>query len=191
MSSADKIKELKEDQCVVDVLLKEVQSHPCKDCGKCVFGYEGITQLEMILKDITEKKGRPGDIALMQDLSDMMKTQSLCEDGEDIADAVKEALSNYGDIFDEHISKKGCRAGVCKKFMTYHILASKCVGCGECMDVCEDDAILGKDKFVHVIVMDECSLCGKCMSACDEDAIVMAGAQKPKCPTKPIPCKRK
>ncbi len=191
MSSADKIKELKEDQCVVDVLLKEVQSHPCKDCGKCVFGYEGITQLEMILKDITEKKGRPGDIALMQDLSDMMKTQSLCEDGEDIADAVKEALSNYGDIFDEHTSKKGCRAGVCKKFMTYHILASKCVGCGECMDVCEDDAILGKDKFVHVIVMDECSLCGKCMSACDEDAIVMAGAQKPKCPTKPIPCKRK
>ncbi|SEL27222.1 MULTISPECIES: NADH-ubiquinone oxidoreductase-F iron-sulfur binding region domain-containing protein [unclassified Butyrivibrio] len=190
MSSADKIKELKEDQCVVDVLLKEVQSHPCQNCGKCVFGYEGITQLEMILKDITEKKGRSGDKALMEDLAEMMKTQSLCEDGEDIADAVKEALGSYGEIFDEHISKKGCRAGVCKKFMTYHILASKCVGCGECMDVCEDDAILGKNKFVHVIVMDECSLCGKCMEACDEDAIVMAGAQKPKCPTKPIPCKR-
>ena len=57
MSSTEKIKGLKEDQCVVDVLLKEVQSHPCKDCGKCVFGYEGITQLEMILKDITEKMG--------------------------------------------------------------------------------------------------------------------------------------
>ena len=93
-------------------------------------------------------------------------------------------------IFDEHISKKGCRAGVCKKFMTYHILASKCIGCGECMDACEDEAILGKKKFVHVIDLNECTLCGKCMDVCDEDAIVMAGAKKPKCPAKPIPCKR-
>lgn len=190
MSSTDKIKELKEDQCVVDVLLKTVQGHACKDCGKCVFGYEGITQLEMILKDITEKKGRASDKALLEDLCEMMKTQSLCEDGADIADAVKEALCSYGDIFDEHISKKACRAGVCKKFMTYHILASKCIGCGECMDVCEDEAILGKKKFVHVIDLDECTLCGKCMNACDEDAIVMAGAVKPKCPKKPIPCKK-
>ena len=190
MSIADKIKDLKEDQCVVDVLLKEVQSHKCKDCGKCVFGYEGITQLEMILKDISEKKGRASDKALMQDLAELMKSQSLCEDGEEIAEAVKTALELHGEIIDEHISKKGCRAGVCRKFMTYHILASKCIGCGECMDVCEDDAILGKNRFVHVIDMSECSMCGKCMEACDEDAIVMAGAKKPKCPTKPIPCKR-
>ncbi|MCR5777931.1 MAG: 4Fe-4S binding protein [Lachnospiraceae bacterium] len=190
MNSTAKITDLKEDQCVVDVLLKEVEKHPCKDCGKCVFGYEGITQLELILKDITEKKGRSGDKDLIKDLCYMMKTQSLCEDGEEIADAVKTALENYGDIFDEHISKKGCRAGVCKKFMTYHILASKCIGCGECMDACEDEAILGKKKFVHVIDLNECTLCGKCMDACDEDAIVMAGAKKPKCPAKPIPCKR-
>ena len=26
-----------EKQCVVDVLLNKVQSHPCKDCGKGVF----------------------------------------------------------------------------------------------------------------------------------------------------------
>lgn len=190
MSSTDKIRELKEDQCIVDVLLKIVQSHPCKDCGKCVFGYEGITQLEMILKDITEKKGRTSDKALLEDLAEMMKSQSLCEDGEDIADALKEALVTYGEIFDEHINKKACRAGVCRKFMTYHILASKCIGCGECMDVCEDDAILGKKKFVHVIDLDECTQCGKCLKACDEEAIVMAGAVKPKCPKKPIPCKK-
>lgn len=191
MSSIEKIKALKEDQCAVDALLKIVQSHPCRDCGKCVFGYEGITQLEMILKDITEKKGRPGDKALMEDLAAMMKTQSMCEDGEDLADALKEVLTAYGDVLDEHIAKKGCRAGSCKKFMTYHILASRCTGCGDCMEACEDEAILGKKKFVHVIVQNECTLCGKCMEACEEDAVVMAGAEKPKCPPKPIPCKRK
>ena len=42
MNSIEKIRALKEDQCVVDVLLKEIMAHPCKDCGKCVFGYEAL-----------------------------------------------------------------------------------------------------------------------------------------------------
>ena len=191
MSTIEKIKELKENQCIVNVLLKEVSSHKCKECGKCVFGYEGITQLEMILKDITEKKGRAADLALMQDLCSMMQTESLCDDGKEIAEAVLTAINMYKADFEDHIGKKGCRAGVCKKFMTYHILADKCIGCGECMDVCDDDAILGKKKFVHIIDQDECVLCGKCMDACEEDAVVMAGAIKPRCPKKPIPCKKK
>ncbi|MDO5100711.1 MAG: NADH-ubiquinone oxidoreductase-F iron-sulfur binding region domain-containing protein [Eubacteriales bacterium] len=190
MSTIEKVRGLGDDQCVVDMLYGVITSHACKDCGKCVFGYEGITQLEMIFKDITEKKGRAGDRALLEDLCGLMSTQSLCEDGVEIAQGVKEALNLYGDVLDEHIAKKACRAGVCKKFMTYHIIAAKCIGCEECIDACEDDAILGKKKFVHVIDQDECTLCGKCMAACEEDAIVMAGAEKPRCPKAPIPCKR-
>lgn len=45
--------------------------------------------------------------------------------------------------------------------MTYHILADQCTGCGDCMDACEDDAI------------------------------VRAGAEKPRCLKKPIPCKKR
>jgi len=191
MNSIEKIRALKEDQCVVDVLLKEVMTHPCKDCGKCVFGYEGITQLEMILKDITEKKGNASDKVLLEELCGMMKTQSLCEEAVEIADTVAEALHTYGEIFEEHIAKKMCRAGVCKKFMTYHILANQCIGCGECMDACEDDAIIGKSKFVHIIDQDECTLCGSCLDSCEEGAIIMAGAVKPRCPKKPIPCKKR
>lgn len=190
MSLVEQVQNLKETECIVDALLKEVASHECKNCGKCVFGYEGVTQLEMILKDITEKKGKPGDIERMQDLGELMKTQSMCEKDEDLAYALLLAIRMYQTDFEDHIGKRGCKAGVCSKFMTYHVIASKCVGCMECMDVCEEDAILGKKKFVHVIVQDECTQCGACMEACDEDAIVRAGAAKPKCPTKPIPCKR-
>ena len=75
---------------------------------------------------------------------------------------------------------------MCKKFMTYHILAEKCVGCGDCMDACDEDAILGKTRFVHVIEQNECTQCGACMEACDEDAVVRAGAVKPRCPRKPV-----
>lgn len=190
MSTLEKLKNLKDTECIVDILLTEVQENKCQDCGKCVFGYEGITQLEMSLRDITEKKGKSGDLTLIKDLCEMMKTQSLCEVGEEIAEAVLTAMDTYSKDFEEHIGKKGCKAGVCKKFMTYHILADKCTGCGECMDECEEDAILGKSRFVHVIEQDECTQCGACLKVCDEEAIVRAGAAKPRCPKKPIPCRR-
>ena len=191
MNTVERIRDLKENECLVNLLLNEAASHKCKDCGKCVFGYEGITQLEMILKDITEKKGTGTDFALMQDLCTMMKDQALCEDGTEIAQAVLLALDEYRSDIEEHISKKACRAGVCKKFMTYHILADRCNGCGDCMDACEEDAVLGKKRFVHVIVQDECIQCGKCLETCEEDAIVCAGAVKPRCPKKPVPCKKR
>ena len=185
------LKQKKDNECPVDLLLKAARASKCNDCGKCVFGYEGATQLQMILSDITEKKGRSTDLALMQDLCGMMKTQSLCEDGEALAEAALFAMEEYRDEFEAHTAKKGCKAGVCSKFMTYHILADKCNGCGDCMDACDDDAILGKKRFVHVIDQSECIQCGACMDACDEDAVVRAGAVKPRCPKKPIPCKRR
>ena len=190
MSTLDKIRNLKDTECIVDVLLKEVRANECRDCGKCVFGYEGITQLEMALSDITEKKGRSWDLDLMKDLCEMMKSQSLCEKGEEIAEAVLEAMERGRAEFEEHIGKKGCRAGVCKRFMTFHILAEQCTGCGECMDACEEDAILGKKRFVHVIEQEECTQCGACMDVCEEEAVVRAGTVKPRCPKRPVPCKR-
>lgn len=190
MCTLDKIKNIKETECIVDTLFREVRANECQDCGKCVFGYEGITQLAMILSDIVDKKGRSGDLELMKELCEMMITQSLCETGAEIANAVLTALEDYHSEFEEHIGKKGCRAGVCKKFMTYHILADQCTGCGDCMEECDEDAILGKARFVHVIVQDECIQCGACLKVCGEDAIVRAGNKKPRCPRKPVPCKK-
>ncbi len=191
MSIVERMKNLSEKECPVDILRKEIAGSKCSDCGKCVFGYEGVTQLQMMLGDITEKKGKGTDLALMKELCALMKTQSLCEDGEDVADAVSYALAHHAQEFEAHVAKKGCAAGVCKKFMTYHILAENCTGCGDCLDACEEDAIAGKKRFIHVIDQKECIQCGACMDACDEDAIVRAGAVKPRCPKKPVPCKRK
>ena len=75
--------------------------------------------------------------------------------------------------------------------MTYHILPTKCVGCGECVDACEDEAILGKARFIHVIDQKACTQCGRCVSACEEGAIIMAGADKPRTPPRPIPIRKR
>ncbi len=190
MNAVERIEHIKSDECIADILLQEVTKNGCNDCGKCVFGYEGITQLRMILHDITEKKGKPDDISLIDELCGYMKTQSICETGIEIADAVRYALDQHGEELSAHISKRTCPAGVCRKFMTFHILPDKCTGCNDCIDECDEEAIIGKKRFVHVIEQDECIQCGACLDACDEGAIIRAGAIKPRCPKKPIPCKR-
>lgn len=191
MNTMEAVKNLGESECIVDFLLKTISNNECKTCGKCVFGYEGITQLEMMLSDITMKKAKTDDKELMRDLCGQMLHQSICEIGSDIAEVMLFALDNKGEEIDEHLMKKSCRAGICKKFVTYHILVDKCIGCTDCADACEEGAILGKKRFVHVIDQSECTQCGACAEVCEEEAIIKAGAIKPRGPKKPIPCKKR
>lgn len=175
--------------CILDQLLKITGRYGKESCGKCVFGHEGITQINLILTDIAQKKGKSDDVELLLDLCSVMEKQALCEIGIAAAKTVLTTFQNFKEEIEEHITKKSCRAVVCEKFVTYHILPDLCTGCTDCVEECEDDAILGKKKFIHVISQDECIQCGACVSVCDEGAIVKAGAIKPKCPKKPIPCK--
>ncbi|WP_313073423.1 NADH-ubiquinone oxidoreductase-F iron-sulfur binding region domain-containing protein [Lacrimispora sp.] len=187
--TTDYIEILNETDCMLDFLLKTADRYGKEACGRCVFGNEGVFQIRMLLTDMTLKKGKMSDVDLMLELCHEMKQQSLCESGFSIANTVESALDCFKIEIEEHITKKSCKAGVCQKFLTFHILLDLCTGCMECLDVCEDDAILGKKKFIHVIDQNECSGCGACIEACEENAIIRAGADKPKCPKKPVPCK--
>jgi ferredoxin len=187
--TTDYIEILDDSDCILNTLLRVIERYDKESCGRCVFGHEGTAQLRMILTDITLKKGKASDIELMLALSHEMQQQSLCEIGYTAANVMISAVETFQSELEEHITKKNCMAGVCSKFVTYHILADMCTGCNECVDACEEDAILGKRKFIHVIDQDECTQCGACLKACEEEAIVKAGAVKPRCPKKPIPCK--
>lgn len=164
-----------------------------ESCGRCAFGYEGTHQIATILADICRKKGKQTDLALLRDLCPVMQTQCLCEQGRVLARTVRSFLDLFEGEIMQHVTKKVCAAGECQAFLTFHILASKCQACNKCVDsdVCEEDAILGRPRFIHVIDQKACSQCGACLDICDNGAIVAAGAVKPKCPPKPIPFKRK
>ena len=54
MNTLEIMKNLDKKSCPVDTLLNEVKKSKCNDCGKCTFGYEGVTQFSMILSDLTE-----------------------------------------------------------------------------------------------------------------------------------------
>lgn len=185
----DYINIFNEKECIVDKLVKIIKKYLIESCGKCVFGHEGTTQIHMILSDIANKRGRAGDIELLIELCTQMKAQSLCEIGVSAADTVITAIDNFREEIENHITKKDCKALVCNKFVTYHIIVDKCVGCNECQDVCDEEAILGKKKLIHIIDQDECIQCGACINVCEEGAIIKAGKIKPKTLNKPIPCK--
>lgn len=177
-------------QCMLDEMVKIAEHYRRETCGRCVFGHEGSAQIQMIFSDIAMKKGKTTDLALLEELCQIMKEQSLCETGQGLAELVLELLAGFREELEAHIGKKTCPAGVCSRFLTYHILPEQCTGCDECTDACEEGAILGRKRFIHVIDNEECVQCGACLEACDEEAIVKAGPVKPRCPKRPIPCKR-
>jgi len=185
--TTDFITVIDKDDCVLDRLTSITYKYIRECCGRCVYGYEGATQIHSMLSDITQKKGMPEDINLLSELSKVMLNQTLCDIGASMARLVLSALEQFRPEIEFHITKRACLAGVCRKLVTFHILPERCIGCGDCMEVCEDDAIEGKKKYIHIIDQGECIQCGECMEACPHNAIVTAGTIKPKCPKKPIP----
>ena len=189
--SSDLVRVYGAKRCMARALRDVCELNRRECCGRCVYGYEGGHQITTIMNDICAARGKSGDLELMRGLAPVMETQSLCEQGSALARATMSCIELFGDEIERHYSRKACAAGECDAFMTFHILPDKCIGCGECMDACEEDAILGKNRFVHVIDQKACAKCGACVSACEEGAIIQAGADKPRTPPRPIPCKRR
>ena len=180
-----------EGDCMCDALYKVIgELRMATECT-CTFGHEGGYQLHTILGDACTKKGKPSDVALLRDLAPVMEKQAICSEGQAMGRVTIQALDLFAAEIEPHFAKRQCPTGGCDAFKTYHILVSKCTGCGKCLKACDDDAILGKAKFVHVINQKKCSQCDACREACPEGAIVRAGAKKPKTPPKPIPVRRK
>lgn len=180
-----------EGDCMCDALYAIIgELRMATECT-CTFGHEGGYQLHTILSDACTKKGKPSDMALIRDLAPVMATHAICGEGRAMGRAALQALELFADEIEPHFTKKQCPTCGCAAFKTYHVLVSRCTGCGKCLKACDDRAILGKAKFVHVINQRKCSQCGECLKVCPAHAIVRAGAKKPKTPPKPIPVRRK
>ena len=185
------IRIISERECILDILYKMSLSFREETCGSCNFGHEGTAQIQMILHDLTQKKGKNSDPALLKRLCEVMVEQTVCEICPGMAITLLDAFEKFGEEIEAHILKKICKAGVCSRFLQVFILPEACTGCSDCLDVCEEEAILGKKRFIHVIDQSVCTRCGDCLNACEEGAIILAGgANKPRVPAKPIPCKR-
>ncbi len=160
--------------CMVDVAKYFLNFLQDESCGKCLPCHLGIDRMLEIITDITEGRGRPEQLDLLQELADTVAQTALCGLGKTAPNPVLSTLRYFRPEYEAHINEKKCLAGVCKALITYSIAPDKCNGCGVCLRGCVHGAITGDKKQVHVIDAQLCQKCGICRSECKFDAIRVA-----------------
>ena len=104
-----------------------------------------------IVTDITEGKGKNGDLEFLEALAKTTRDASLCGLGQTAANPVLSTIRHFRDEYEAHLRDKKCPAGVCKELITYSIIDENCTGCLACIKPCPQDAITGELKKVHVL----------------------------------------
>ena len=126
----------------------------------------GIRQMLKILTNISEGKGKDGDIELLEELSEATGNASLCALGGTAPNPVLSTIRYFRDEYEAHIKEKSCPAYVCKELISYHIDPEKCRACMICLRKCPAEAIEGGKKQIHVIDQEKCTKCGTCFEVC-------------------------
>ena len=174
--------------CIVDACVQLMNAAYENSCGKCVLCREGTSQFKQIVTEMTTGKAKMSDVDLIKEVSELITIGAYCPFGQHMTRPLTTAMELFAEEFEEHIKKKSCKCGKCyKQAELYYIDPDECIGCGECIDACPEDAIEGKDGFIHIIDQDLCEQCGKCVAACEEGCIKTA-TKLPKLPKKKTKC---
>jgi len=161
-----------ENTCMVDIARYFIAFLEGESCGKCVPCREGLKRMQQILTDISEGRGKNGDVELLERLSAAIIDSSLCALGSTAPNPVLSTIRYFRDEYEAHIKDKRCPAGVCKELITYRIIDEKCPGCGLCVKACPQEAItLVQKKKPVVLDQDKCIKCGACYDVCELGAI--------------------
>jgi bidirectional [NiFe] hydrogenase diaphorase subunit len=99
--------------CMVDVAKYFMDFCMTESCGKCVPCRVGTYQMNELLGKITRFEASQQDIAMIEDLCDLLKNTSLCGLGISAPNPVLSTLRYFAEEYKAHIESGQCPAGVC------------------------------------------------------------------------------
>jgi len=166
-----------ESTCMVDVAKYFTNFLKDESCGKCTSCREGTKRMHEILTEITEGRGKPEHIDLLEELGWVTAEASLCALGGTAPNPVLSTIRYFREEYQEHIINKRCPAKVCRVLLRYRILFDVCTRCGRCAKVCPVKVITGKKKTKKEagepfqIETEKCIKCGMCFETCKFEAV--------------------
>ncbi|MBX7255738.1 MAG: NADH-quinone oxidoreductase subunit NuoE [Candidatus Hydrogenedentes bacterium] len=160
---------LDDSDCIVEMCRYFLSFTQHESCGKCSPCRIGTMRLKEMLTRLTMGKGQASDLDLLEQLSRVVKDQSLCGLGKTAPNPVLTALKYFKEEFEAHV-KGYCPAGKCKALIDYWV-EDNCIGCTKCAQVCPVDCIDTAPFKMHFIQLDTCTRCDACLVACPVDAI--------------------
>ena len=101
-----------ETSCMVDVAKYFMEFCMSESCGKCVPCRAGTAQMHAILEKITAGEATAADLALLEELCDLVRNTSLCGLGQSAANPVVTTLQYFRDEYQAHV--EGGECPVCK-----------------------------------------------------------------------------
>ena len=155
-----------EDTCMVDVARYFIDFLTDESCGKCVPCREGLGQMLKVLTNITNGRGKEGDIELLEELSEVAREASLCALGTSAPNPFLSTVRYFRKEYEAHIQAKKCPALSCKELISFYIDPAKCQACMICKKKCPADAVDGGKKKIHIVDQEKCTKCGTCFEVC-------------------------
>ncbi len=102
-----------ESSCMVDVAKYFMDFCMTESCGKCVPCRVGTYQMHRILETITKFEATAQDLALLNELCDLLRNTSLCGLGQSAPNPVISTLRSFAEEYKAHVEEHKCPAGVC------------------------------------------------------------------------------
>ena len=102
-----------EDSCMVDVARYFLDFTKDESCGKCISCREGNPKMYDILTKITSGKATMDDLKVLEDLTGLVKSASICGLGQTAPNPVLTTLRYFRSEYEDHIVEKKCPASVC------------------------------------------------------------------------------
>jgi len=100
--------------CMVDMARFFMEFCMDESCGKCVPCRAGTAQMNGILSRITRGEGSERDLALLEELSALLRNASLCGLGQAAPNPVMSTLRHFRDEYEAHVREHRCPAGHCE-----------------------------------------------------------------------------